>query len=177
MIDDLRPRGSVERKCDQCGWLSWYDSLSPEATVVPFVCNACITNAVTGAKCAACNRHFKSTHRELCAMRHHPRCEACRDIPPMQFSSEVHCWCCNCDMFGGSGECCGLATQEKRYPKHCDCEACWQTWYHVCDRHAEDWVDDKPVEEQKAIMRRRGASVVEDADGSWWCEWPKPETN
>lgn len=179
---DLRPHGSVERKCTSCGWSSWFDPLSKEAIAIPFVCAQCVNNPETGSRCTACNRHFKSTHLELCAMSHHHRCQECKDIPPLHFAKIIHCWCCNCDNHISADEpiqCCGNATQEKRYPKHCDCEACWQTWYHVCDKHADDWMHDKSDAEQKAIMRKRGARIIELEDG-WTFEYPKktvPITN
>lgn len=179
---DIRPSGTVERKCSDCGWSTWHDPLSEEADIIPYICKSCIENPIIGCRCAACNRHFKATHKELCAMGHHPRCENCKNIPPMQFAKTVHCWCCNCDSGLPSEEshgCCGEATQEKHYPKHCDCEACWQTWYHVCDKHAADWLYDKSDYEQKAIMRRRGARIIELEDG-WTFEFPKkkpPSTN
>ena len=176
----LRPSGMVERTC-VCGWTSWFDPLSEEATAIPFICKGCIENPETGARCSACNHHFRTLFKDLNAMGYHPRCKACKDIPPMQFAKVVHCWCCNCDMPMSSDErpCCGNATQEKHYPKHCDCEACWQTWYHVCDKHAEDWMYDKSDTEQKAIMRRRGARIIELENG-WTFEFPKkiaPSTN
>lgn len=179
---ELRPKGNMERTCDTCGWTTWFDPLSPEATIIPYICKACIDNPTIGCRCAACNRYFKATHRELCAMGYHPRCEECKDIPPMQFAKVVHCWCCNCGSSIPSDErpgCCGNATQEKHYPKYCDCEACWQTWYHVCDKHAEDWMYDKSDAEQKAIMRKRGAVIIELEDG-WTFRYPEkviPSTN
>lgn len=178
----LRPPGMVERECSICRWASWFDPISEEATVIPYVCKGCTENTETNARCRACNRLFKTGHRELQAMGHHWRCHNCKDIPPMQFSKTVHCWCCNCDSSISSGECCGNATQEKHYPNNCDCEACWQTWYHVCDKHAADWMYDKSDKEQKEIMKRRGARIIELGDGSWTFEFPRnkeeyPEDN
>ncbi len=173
MESGLRPKGSVERTCSICKWTSWYDPLSEEATVIPLVCGACIENPEINSKCAACNHSFKSRHRDLVAMRYHPRCDKCKDIPPLQFAKRIHCWSCNCEdgLSDQPAKCCGDATQEKHYPKHCDCEACWQTWYHVCDKHAEDWLHDKSDAEQKAIMRRRGARIIQLEDG-WTFEYP-----
>lgn len=173
----LRPSGSVERECSVCRWSTWFDPLSPEAIVLPYVCKACVENPEIRCKCAACNRMFKAPHRELTAMGYHPRCAECKDIPPMQFAKVVYCWCSKATEKGASypDEPCGkVATQQKHWRGNADgSEAFWQSWYHLCDDHAADWMYDKSDAEQKAIMRRRGARIIELEDG-WTFEYPKP---
>lgn len=175
--DAMRPRGSVERTC-ACGWSSWHDPLSAGAAAVPFVCAGCRDDPELGCRCSACNRWFRARHRALAAMGHHKRCPDCAGIPPMHFAAEVHCCGCTCGSgLPGGGACHGPATREVRWPKGCDCEACWQTRYRVCDACAADWLHDKTPEEQRAIMRRRGARVVELGGGAWTFEWPAPSDN
>lgn len=43
--EPLRPPGTVELECSQCGWASWFDPLEPEVTEAAkagaHVCNRC----------------------------------------------------------------------------------------------------------------------------------------
>lgn len=41
MSESIRPRGTVERTCTECGWSMWFDPLHPSATAIPFVCATC----------------------------------------------------------------------------------------------------------------------------------------
>lgn len=88
MNDSLRPSGTVERICDLCNWSSWYDPLSPEATIVPFVCLPCRVNEITGVVCSSCNRWFTRGHRDLALTPVDSvsgmiwfRCDDCCDVP------------------------------------------------------------------------------------------------
>lgn len=169
----MRPRGTMERTCS-CGLTDWHDPLSLEASVLEYVCKRCKTNAPVRTKCSACNHIFISRHLELRSMWPHPRCCMCTDIPPMQFAKRVHCWCCTCEINGSV--CCGDATQEKKMSPIVDSEECWQSWYHVCDSHAEDWTHDKPDIERKAILRKRGAKIIDLGDGAWTFEFKESDT-
>lgn len=178
MIDsELRPKGSVELECSSCELRSWYDPVSQEVLEVAdgkaFLCDGCIQNKEVSTRCKACNRSFKLRHRDFPKgdASAHLRCPDCKDIPPRQFAKVVHCWSTLDNQLGV--DCPNLATQVKRWPKDCECEACWQDIFHLCDEHAEEWLYDKTPLEQQAILRQRGAKVHVEADGSWWAEWPR----
>ncbi len=175
-MNDLRPQGTVVRECEICHWQSWHDPLSAEATAIPFVCTACRTNPTIGFTCTACNRQSAKSHRELTAEygEHTHHCAAClaEGVAYRSFAKTVYCAGFAKDAQNPTERCGNLATQIKRWPKHCDCPACWQTFYHLCDDCAAEWMYDLPAAEQKAIMRARGAIVTDYPDGSWSSRWP-----
>jgi hypothetical protein len=159
----------------------WFEPLSQEATVIPFVCDHCATNPTIVFSCTACNRSGRKPHRDLIAehKEHAQHCDDCiaEGVAYRSFARVVYCWCCANYAPDPSYKCGKLATQIKRWPKHCDCPACWQTFYHVCDEHAATWIEDLPLGEQKTILRSRGAEIVEYPDGSWSTRWPMPVDN
>lgn len=176
---ELRPSGSVERECSLCHWRAWFDPLAPQATVIPYVCKDCVTNPIVGFKCTACNRHDRKPHRELAAERdrwtHH--CQACiaEGVAYRSFAKIVYCW--SCSSISPDHGALTLATQIKRYPNPCDCESCWQKFFHVCDACAADWIHDLSNAEYKKRLRARGAIILEMPDGGWTFKWPEPTLN
>lgn len=53
MSDSLRPKGTVEVTCTQCGyWSFWIDALDPRLPDGPFLCSDCDgSGAKPGIKC------------------------------------------------------------------------------------------------------------------------------
>jgi hypothetical protein len=41
MKDNIRPKGTVEVKCQRCGWHFWLDCLSKLLPGGPFICPGC----------------------------------------------------------------------------------------------------------------------------------------
>jgi hypothetical protein len=172
----LRPAGTVERECSICTWRTWHEPLSREATILPFVCSSCVTNPEIHTTCAACNRRMVLRHRELLAQDpSHPRCGPCALIPPGQFAETVYCWALDFHARTPGDRCPNVATQIKRHIGNtCDCPACWQKFYHLCDIHAEQWINDLPEADQKVRFKAQGATIIEltDPPGGWMVQWP-----
>lgn len=50
MIDDIRPRGTVQVKCSRCDWEFWVEALDPRLPDGPFVCPTCKGGPFLGVK-------------------------------------------------------------------------------------------------------------------------------
>jgi hypothetical protein len=181
---ELRPRGTVELECTSCRARSWFDPIGPEvAAAATFICDHCITDPLVNFSCTACNRAGQKRHRELMAEADaHPssvHCHRCKDIPYQSFSPDIVCWSCRIGRAQPNDGPEVPATQIKRYPKHCDCPSCWQTFYHVCDACAADWYHDLSDADQQEHFRKKGATIkfFPEMPGAWQVVWPTPTDN
>lgn len=134
--------GSVQRSCVLCHSISWFEALAEEATVLPYTCDTCTTNADIGSTCSACNRSIVLPYSELVTMLPHLRCAGCKGIPPGAFARVIYCWSFADGAETPADRCRELATQTRQWPQNCACPSCWQTTFHLCDRHAAEWGHD-----------------------------------
>src|SRR5581483_72723 len=114
--DDLRPRGTVQRECSLCGWATWYDPLSPEATAPVLVCTSCQTNELCWMTCERCQRWFPRGHRDAYTLERGHECDDCRRLaadaePPAHYCQGLQ----GLGPHGDPSSCGASAVVQRRY--------------------------------------------------------------
>lgn len=157
---ELRPKGTVELECPSCHWREWFDPLSDavvQAAAGTYTCDDCTKNPVIGFSCSACNRPSEKHHCDMILERDHHalHCAACIEakVPYHSFAVNVTCWGHDKNAPGPLNKCPNLATYEIVVNRHCDCDACWQTSYHVCDAHRDTYAEHFNAVEVRPIAK------------------------